>query len=349
MGFCCCKDEPIDLDSEVDLYHFDLHRAVGKGAFGKVRVVEHKRDGQLYALKYINKKSIIAMKAVKNTVQERRLLEEINHTFIVNMRFAFQDDENCFMVLDLMLGGDLRFHYERKLTLGEDAVRFYIAELSSAISYLHSQRIVHRDIKPDNVLLDKDGHAHLTDFNVACHIEHGKALTSVAGTVYYMAPEIIYRKGYTFTSDWWSLGVMAFELLFGRRPFRGKKSVEVMRSIMHDTPEIPEATGHMASAEAKDCIMRLIEKSPSKRLACKPKGAGLAELRAHAWFRGYDWEKLDKKAMQPPFVPDPKKLNFDFSHELDEYMAPSELLTHQKRKNRDVNKLSKEMRQLEEE
>lgn len=135
--------------------------------------------------------------------------------------------------------------------------------------------------------MDKNGHAHLTDFNVACHIEHGKALTSVAGTVYYMAPEIIYRKGYTFTTDWWSLGVMAFELLFGRRcaflqlavlvvvltlcrPFRGKKSAEVMRGIMHDTPEIPENTAQLASAEAKDCILRVsaFERSPCASACC---------------------------------------------------------------------------------
>ncbi|EJD49557.1 kinase-like protein [Auricularia subglabra TFB-10046 SS5] len=346
---CCCPEEPVDLNTEVDLYHFELHRAVGKGAFGKVRVVEHKLDNKLYALKYINKRQCIEMRAVANIVQERRLLEEIDHTFICNMRFAFQDDDNCFMVLDLMLGGDLRFHFERSLTLGEDSVRFYVAELSSAVAYLHSNNIIHRDIKPDNVLLDQHGHAHLTDFNVACHYESKRPHTSVAGTCFYMAPEMIYRKGYTYTVDWFSLGAMAFELIFGRRPFQGKKTKEIMRKIMHDTPEYPAPTVDLVSADAKDCIMRLLEKNPSKRLGCKPKGQELADIRSHPWFAGYDWEKLDKKAMIPPFVPDPKKMNFDFGHELDEYMAPSELLTHKKRKGRDINKLSPEMRQLEEE
>ena len=130
----------------VELSHFLLLRSVGKGSFGKVRVVQHKGTKKLYALKYINKEKCIQMKAVDNIISERRLLERIDYSLIVNMRYAFQDDENLFMVLDLMLGGDLRFHLERLGTLPEDYVRFYAAELALSLNYLHSKQIIHRYI-----------------------------------------------------------------------------------------------------------------------------------------------------------------------------------------------------------
>uniref|UniRef100_A0A0W0FZC0 Agc yank protein kinase n=1 Tax=Moniliophthora roreri TaxID=221103 RepID=A0A0W0FZC0_MONRR len=143
MGAVCCRPTPIDFDGEVTLFHFVLLRCVGKGAFGKVRVVQHKQTRELYALKYINKAKCVKMKAVPNVIQERRLLEEVDHPFIVNLRYAFQDDENCFFVLDLMLGGDLRFHLERLGSLSEEVVRFYVAQLSSALEFLHENGIMH--------------------------------------------------------------------------------------------------------------------------------------------------------------------------------------------------------------
>ncbi|KAJ3047298.1 hypothetical protein HK102_012959, partial [Quaeritorhiza haematococci] len=216
MGAGCCKEEEIDFTAEVELNHFNLLRSVGKGAFGKVRVVQHKQTHQIYALKYINKAKCIKMRAVENIIQERRLLEEVENNFVCNLRYAFQDDENLFMVLDLMLGGDLRFHLDRMGAMKEDMVRFYAQELSCGLAYLHSRKIVHRDLKPDNVLLDEKGHAHLTDFNIAVHYREEKPLTAVAGSMAYMAPEVLMKKGYFSSVDWWSLGVMLYELVFGK-------------------------------------------------------------------------------------------------------------------------------------
>lgn len=190
MGAGCCKPEAIDFEGEVNLFHFYLLRSVGKGAFGKVRVVQHKHTKTLFALKYINKQKCVKMRAVANIVQERRLLEEIDHPFVVNLRYAFQDDENCFFVLDLMLGGDLRFHLDRAGAMSEEIVRFYVAEIALAIDYLHSKRIVHRDLKPDNILLDEKGHAHITDFNIAVHFSDRRLLTGVAGSMAYMGTGI---------------------------------------------------------------------------------------------------------------------------------------------------------------
>lgn len=135
-------NRPLKLD--VDLSHFNLLRAIGKGSFGKVRIVQHKGTKQIYALKYINKNKCIKMHAVQNILSERKLLEHIEHPNIVNLRYAFQDEENMFMVLDVMLGGDLRFHLDRLGCFRENQVRFMVAELALAIHYLHTHHIIHR-------------------------------------------------------------------------------------------------------------------------------------------------------------------------------------------------------------
>ncbi|KAI0309630.1 kinase-like protein [Amylostereum chailletii] len=349
MGAVCCRPQVIDFDGDVNLFHFVLLRCVGKGAFGKVRVVQHKQSRDLYALKYINKTKCVKMKAVANIVQERRLLEEIDHPFVVNLRYAFQDDENCFFVLDLMLGGDLRFHLERLGSLPEATVRFYTAELASALAFLHDKRIMHRDIKPDNILLDERGHAHLTDFNIAVHYSERRMLTGVAGSMAYMAPEILTKRGYTYPIDWWSLGVCIYELIFGRRPFRGRTNTALTHSITRDTLRFPENAEEKCSRAGLQAIKGFLERDPWKRLAASPKSDSMEELQRHPWFSGIDWEALDRKELPSPFIPDSKKANFDASHELEELLLEDNPLKAKQRKaNRDINTMSAEMRQMEE-
>lgn len=345
----CCRSEPVDFDGEVNLFHFILLRSVGKGAFGKVRVVQHKQTRELYALKYINKSKCVRMKAVLNIVQERKLLEEIDHPFVVNMRYAFQDDENCFFVLDLMLGGDLRFHLERLGSLSEEAVRFYIAELSSAIAFLHEKKIIHRDLKPDNILLDEKGHAHITDFNIAVHYSDRRLLTGVAGSMAYMAPEVLTKKGYTYTIDWWSLGVCAYELIFGRRPFRGKTNSHLSHAITREHLKFPEDAEAKCSREGIHALKSLLDRDTTRRLGCKLNGEGIEDVKRHPWFSSIDWEKLEAKQLDSPFVPDSKKANFDATHELEELLLEDNPLKARRRNpNQDVNTLSAEYRQMEE-
>ena len=217
------------------------------------------------------------------------------------MRYAFQDDENCFFVIDLMLGGDLRFHLERLGSLSEDAVRFYVAQISSALDYLHNMSIMHRDIKPDNILLDDKGNAHLTDFNIAVHYGERK-LTGVAGSMAYMAPEcvtcsrpcspltlfpslrILVKRGYSYQIDWWSLGVCAYELLFGRRPFRGRTNADLTHSITKDPLKWPEDAEKKCSRPGLQVVKGLLDRDPHRRLGVKPAGPddrdGMAEVRA---------------------------------------------------------------------
>ncbi|KAL0953359.1 hypothetical protein HGRIS_004597 [Hohenbuehelia grisea] len=345
MGGVCCRPQPVDFDGEVNLFHFVLLRCVGKGAFGKVRVVQHKQTRELYALKYINKPKCVKMKAVPNIIQERRLLEEIDHPFIVNLRYAFQDDENCFFVLDLMLGGDLRFHLERLGSLSEEVVRFYVAQLSSALAFLHENKIMHRDLKPDNILLDERGNAHLTDFNIAVHFSDRK-LTGVAGSMAYMAPEILTKRGYTYCIDWWSLGVCAYELIFGRRPFRGRSNSDLTYSIAKDPLKYPEDVEKRCSRAGLQVLRGLLERDTTKRFGCKPNGEGYQELRRHPWFKSIDWDTLESKEQTPPFVPDNKKANFDASHELEELLLEDNPLKAKTRKANQDN-LSAEMQQME--
>ncbi|GAA6020437.1 hypothetical protein JCM11491_000245 [Sporobolomyces phaffii] len=347
MGALCCRPEEIDFEAPVDLWHFYLLRSVGKGAFGKVRVVQHKQTKTLYALKYINKSRISKQHAVNNIIQERRLLEEIDSPFVCNMRFAFQDDENLFMVLDLMLGGDLRFHLDRLGSMKEDVVRFYVAEMALALGDLHKLGIVHRDIKPDNILLDERGHAHLTDFNIAVHFTERRALTSVAGSMAYMAPEVLGKRGYFSTVDWWSLGVVAYELLFGKRPYRGKTNSTLTDAILHESIKFPDNVAQILSPAGLDCIKSLLQRDPKRRLGCAGTG-GLEGFKQHPWFSGYDWQVVERKEAIPPFEPDSKKANFDATHELEELLLEDNPLKARKRNpNLDVSQLSADYRAME--
>ncbi|KAI8591474.1 hypothetical protein HDU89_003116 [Geranomyces variabilis] len=331
MGIACCKEDPIDFTQEVELQHFHLLRSVGKGAFGKVRVVQHKGTQAIYALKYINKAKCIKMRAVENIIQERRLLEEVECPFVCNLRYAFQDDENLFMILDLMLGGDLRFHLDRMGMLKESMVKFYTAEVACGLFYLHSKKIVHRDLKPDNVLLDEKGHAHLTDFNIAVHFREEKPLTAVAGSMAYMAPEVLNKKGYFASVDWWSLGVLAYEMAFGKRPFRAKTNDGLTQAILQDDLEFPGNVRDLVSQECIDALKEFLRRDITKRLGCKDAG-GKERLQADPWFKGYNWEVMEKMEGEPPFVPDAKRANFDATHELEELLLEDNPLKAKPRK-----------------
>lgn len=301
MGALCCKQEEIDYSQGPELSHFQLLNIVGKGAFGKVRIVQHKRTKKQYALKYMNKSICIKQRATGNIILERILLERIEYPLIANMRYAFQDDETLFMALDPMLGGDLRLHLESNnpKIFNELQVRHHVATIALSLGYLHKKRIVHRDVKPENILLDKKGYAHLSDFNIATQFTPSQPLMwSKAGTMAYMAPEMLARKGYSTAVDWWSLGIVTYELLFGKRPYKAGSKEALTEAIIHHQISFPDNVYEIVSKECVDVITGLLDKSPFHRLGCNTDG--FEKFKMHPWFRGLDWDLLEKKQLTPP-------------------------------------------------
>ncbi|KAI5866095.1 kinase-like protein [Durotheca rogersii] len=307
------QGKPVELNGEVNLNHFRLLRVVGRGAFGKVRIVERKDTGLSFALKYIRKDEVVRSESVRNIIRERRMLEHVNHPFICNLRYSFQDIEYMYLVVDLMSGGDLRFHISRK-TFTEDAVRFWIAELGCALRYVHGQGIIHRDVKPDNVLLDSDGHVHLTDFNVASDVVPGKVLTSKSGTLAYLAPEVYAGKGYDVRADWWSLGVLFYECIYNKRPFEGNSETTLTNVILAASPKFP-VTQPPVSLPCLYAIGSALNPNPDQRL-----GHTWSSFINEPFFQSIDFEALERKELEPVFVPSADKTNFDATYDLEELL-----------------------------
>ncbi|KAJ3074472.1 hypothetical protein HDU98_011155 [Podochytrium sp. JEL0797] len=251
----------------------------------------------------MNKEEIIKRGSAEHVLSERRLLEEAQSPFIVNMRYAFQDDEHLLMILDLKLGGDLRFHLTYKGAFVESRAKFYFAEVSCALGYLHELKIVHRDIKPDNILLDELGHASVTDFNVACHYRDEKPMHSKSGTARYMAPEVVSGTGYLNQIDWWSLGITTFEMIYGHPPFRARHKDELRKAIQNDPVEFPKTTKSPVSEVAIRFLTELLTRPLPDRLGSNENG-GYAKIRAHDWFKDTDWKKIENKEVPVPFKPD---------------------------------------------
>ncbi|KAI1277036.1 kinase-like domain-containing protein [Xylaria sp. FL0933] len=307
------QGKPVDLNGEVNLNHFRLLRVVGRGAFGKVRIVERKDTSLSFALKYIRKDEVVRSESVRNIIRERRMLEHVNHPFICNLRYSFQDIEYMYLVVDLMSGGDLRFHISRK-TFTEDAVRFWISELACALRYVHGQGIIHRDVKPDNVLLDADGHVHLTDFNVASDIIPGKLLTSKSGTLAYLAPEVYGGKGYDVRADWWSLGVLFYECIYNKRPFEGNSETSLTNVILHANAKFP-ITQPAVTPDCVNAIKSALEPNPDLRM-----GHTWESFTQHPFFAMIDFVMLEAKQIEPVFVPSADKTNFDATYDLEELL-----------------------------
>ncbi|KAI9203324.1 kinase-like domain-containing protein [Polychytrium aggregatum] len=335
MGGLLCKSEQIDFDDDVELYHFHLMNVIGKGAFGKVRVVQHKKTHKYYALKYIDKERCVKSRSVENIIMERRLLERISSPFVCNLRYAFQDEEHLYMVLDLMMGGDMRFLLDRRGALTEPMVQFYAAELSHALQYLHSRNIVHRDLKPSNILFDEHGHAHITDFNIATFYKDHRPLTSVVGSLAYMAPEVLARLGYDASVDWWSLGIILYECTYGRRPYATKSTELLQRAIIYNDIPFPKSP---VGEECLDFIRKLLSRDSHKRIGSRSAG-GFEALKQHSFFNDINWDLLVQKKLTSPYVPDSQRPNFAVEHELEELLLTDRPLTDKRnRRNKNIKR-----------
>ncbi|KAI8328242.1 kinase-like domain-containing protein [Chlamydoabsidia padenii] len=293
-------------------------RVVGRGAFGKVRIVEHRESHQLYAMKYISKDECIRMDAARNVIRERMILEQLDHPFLCRLRFAFQDNLCMYMVTDLMLGGDLYYHISADQYFSEDVLRFWFAELSSAVKYLHFNGVVHRDIKPQNILMDEWGHVHLADFNIATYLQPNRLLTSGSGTSYYMAPEVYKGGGYNEAVDWWGLGVTLYECVYGKKPFEHETNDELSAAIRRGHVHYSN-NKRSVSGECLAAIQGFLEMTPSKRLGQGDQG--WVNLVQHPFFRSVDWRRLESKTLTPPFQPATNQNNFDPTFDLEQMVV----------------------------
>ncbi|KAF1812779.1 kinase-like protein [Eremomyces bilateralis CBS 781.70] len=281
---------------------FTALKYLGKGAYGTVSLVKHKESGRLYAQKQLRKASLLVYKQrAENAKTERNVLESINrHPFIVKLFYAFQDQEKLYLILQYAPGGELFQHLREERMLPETTVSFYMAEMILALHYLHSEvGVVYRDLKPENCLLDADGHLLLTDFGLCKErINDGERCSTMAGTVPYMAPEMIDGRSYGFSVDWWALGAIGYDLLTGSYPFKGNNDKALRTNIVKAKLNLP----YYLSPDAKDLLTRLMRKEPNKRLgAHMPKD--LDTLKKHRFFRAIDWRKLARREAEPPIQP----------------------------------------------
>eukprot|EP01017_Pseudomicrothorax_dubius_P014191 TRINITY_DN1659_c0_g1_i4.p1 TRINITY_DN1659_c0_g1~~TRINITY_DN1659_c0_g1_i4.p1 ORF type:complete len:445 (-),score=86.95 TRINITY_DN1659_c0_g1_i4:143-1477(-) len=286
--------------TKLSINNFNLLHVVGKGGFGKVWKVESKRQRIVYALKEMSKSRILSKRSVNSVMNERYLLSYLKHQYLVNMICAFQDRDNVYLVMDLLTGGDLRFHICKRRRFTEEQTKFVIACIVVALEYLHNNGILHRDIKPENIVLDAKGFCRVTDLGIA-RVWRPDNSQDTSGTPGYMAPEVLCRQNHGIAVDYFALGVIAYEMMIGKRPYLGKDRKEIKEAILarqvqiKNRQEIPDGW----SNEAADFVNRLIQRKPANRLGTN----GPEEVKNHPWLKNFPWTKLMSKELVPPFQP----------------------------------------------
>ena len=296
----------LSLYNIVNRNNFDFLYVIGKGGFGKVWKVKSKKTKMSYALKEMSKLKVIDKKSIKSINSERELLSKLHHPFLVNMHYAFQDNENLYLIMDLLTGGDLRFHISRHKKFSEEQTRFFICGIIFSLEYIHSNNIIHRDIKPENLVLDENGYIRLTDFGIAKeNLPDNSSETS--GTPGYMSPEVMKSLNHSFPADYFALGVIGYEFMKGERPYCGRNRKEIKEQIMSRQAEIKiEDINENWSKESADFINKLLMRKPEQRLGFR----GINELKEHPWLKYYPWLLIKDKSLPSPFIPENKD-NFD--------------------------------------
>ncbi|TNV87193.1 hypothetical protein FGO68_gene10851 [Halteria grandinella] len=272
----------------------------GKSQKGNSMIETTKPVPQHFAMKVIKKRRMFEKNQVHHLHQERKILTEIRHPFLVQMHYAFQTPERLYFVLDFLNGGDLFYHMRKKTRLNEKEARFYAAELILALEHLHNLGFIYRDLKPENILLDSDGHIKLADFGLSKHIgNQGETLTnSFCGTPQYLAPEVIFKKGYNRMVDWWGLGILIHEMVVGSPPYADASAQVVIKDIIRIKYKAPD----WLSTNLKKLLYALLKKDPAQRLGSLGQG-GVESIKQHPFFADIDWEKVKNKEYKPPIRP----------------------------------------------
>ncbi|ELR04879.1 camp-dependent protein kinase catalytic subunit [Pseudogymnoascus destructans] len=298
------------------LTDFDLRRTLGTGSFGRVHLVQSKHNQRYYAVKVLKKAQVVKMKQVEHTNDERLMLQEVKHPFLITLWGTFQDSKNIYMVMDFVEGGELFSLLRKSQRFPNPVAKFYAAEVTLALEYLHSKDIIYRDLKPENLLLDRHGHLKITDFGFAKRVPD--ITWTLCGTPDYLAPEVVSSKGYNKSVDWWSLGILIFEMLCGYTPFwDGGSPMKIYENILKGKVKYPP----YIQPPAQDLLQQLITADLTKRLGNLHGGA--EDVKRHAWFAEVTWDRLAKKDIDAPYVP-PVKAGVGDASQFDKYPEETE-------------------------
>ncbi|XP_065199155.1 G protein-coupled receptor kinase 6-like isoform X1 [Sycon ciliatum] len=298
--------------------NFRDYRTLGKGGFGIVSACQSKATGKMYAMKKLEKKRVKKHRGEQLALNEKVILEKLSSRFVVSLAYAFETKDSLCLVLTLMNGGDLKYHIHhmgREAGLPEDRAVFYAAEIACGLRDLHRARVIYRDMKPENILLDDQGHVRISDFGLAEVLSPSKKSHGRVGTVGYMAPEVVKNEDYTFSADWWGLGAVIYEMMAGQGPFRKPKEKVSREEVEKRVLETEPPYGDNFSSEAKEICMRLLDKNPETRLS------DFDPLRDLSFFREINWPHLEAGVATPPFVPDPRSVYCHDVLEIDSFSA----------------------------
>lgn len=278
---------------------FEMLKVIGKGSFGRVLLGKHIKRDKVFAIKVLSKEAIVKQNEVAHIMSERAVLQEnVRHPFLVGLHYSFQTPQKLYFVLDYVNGGELFFHLQQEKRFSLARARFYAAEVTSALGFLHGLNIVYRDLKPENILLDSEGHVVITDFGLCKeNVPPGGTTSTFCGTPEYLAPEVLKKHSYGRAVDWWCLGCVTYEMMCGLPPFYSRDCNEMYDRILHDTLSFPE----FVPGDARSFLRGLLVRIPDQRL-----GGSLADdqdVKRHEFFGGLDWAALDGRAIKPPFNP----------------------------------------------
>ncbi|RAK74583.1 cAMP-dependent protein kinase catalytic subunit pkaC [Aspergillus fijiensis CBS 313.89] len=296
QGQSANRNDARTTKGKYSLDDFILQRTLGTGSFGRVHLVQSKHNHRFYAIKVLKKAQVVKMKQIEHTNDERRMLNRVRHPFLITLWGTWQDSRNLYMVMDFVEGGELFSLLRKSQRFPNPVAKFYAAEVTLALEYLHSQQIIYRDLKPENLLLDRHGHLKITDFGFAKEVPD--ITWTLCGTPDYLAPEVVSSKGYNKSVDWWSLGILIFEMLCGFTPFWDSGSpVKIYENILRGRVKYPP----YLHPDAVDLLSQLITADLTKRLGNLHGGS--EDVKNHPWFAEVTWDRLARKDIDAPYVP----------------------------------------------
>ncbi|KAG8551936.1 hypothetical protein GDO81_004344 [Engystomops pustulosus] len=276
--------------------YLDVITTLGTGGFGRVELVKLKDEDMTFALKCIKKKHIVDTHQQEHVYWEKNILQQINCSFIIRLYRTFRDAKYVYMLLEVCLGGELWTILRDTGSFEEGTARFCIGCVLEAYDYLHNRGIVYRDLKPENLLLDSEGYIKMVDFGFAKKIGPGKKTWTFCGTPEYVAPEIIMNRGHDFGADYWSLGILIYELLTGSPPFSGTDPIKIYNMVLKGIEKVDFP--HRIGRRSEDLIRRLCRINPAERLGNRKNG--ISDIRKHKWFQGFNWEGLRNRKLLSP-------------------------------------------------